>query len=287
MTMALDESARMTRWEKFRVSVIPISAVMSHMRDVKEEVSQTSGGNKYGWINYNNIEFNERTGDIRRFHVEYRGADGILSPSATAAIACMYYALVIKAVEISRYGVVEVGDNHWMNQTLEVKAAILNNMKGWTDGDRFGDTRNLHKYSDILISESLDLVQQLKSILIKVGPAYEVLEKLAERPIALRRCDGQTWKQIEKDLEVIVNSEGKLEIALSEIITLNQVAECKSLDEWIVAVGQVLRNDSDLNLQTDRTDNSEIEESILSFVERNKEDGKLVWSSKIGAPIII
>lgn len=284
MMMALDEPYRMTRWEKFRVSVIPISAVMSHMRDVKEEVAQTAGGNKYGWINYNHIEFNENNGDVRRFHVEFRAADGILSPSAIAALACMFYALIIKAVEISRYGVVEVGDNSWMTKSLEVKAALLNNMKSYQDGDRFGDTRNLHKYYDILIGESLDLVQQLKSVLIKVGPAYEILEKLAERPIALRRCDGQTWKQIEKDLEIIVNSEGKLEIALSEIITLNQVAECKNLDEWVNAVGQVLRNDPCLNVEID---DLEVEETVLSFVEKNREDGKLVWSSRIGAPIII
>lgn len=283
MVMGLDDPNRMTRWEKFRVSVIPVSAVMNHMRDVQEKVSNNSGGNKYGWINYNQIEFSE-AGDVRRFHVEFRAADGIMSPSAIAAIACMYYALVIKAVEISRYGVVEVGDQAWLEQTQEVKDALLNNTKGYQDGDRFSDNRNLSQYYDILIGESLDLVRQLKSILIKIGPAYEVLEKLAERPCALRRCDGQSWEGIEKDLEVIMNEDGKLDVALSEIVTLNQVSECKDMVEWVQVTGQVLRKDPNLAIDED---NATIEDVIRGFVDKNREDGKLVWSKRIGAPIMI
>jgi hypothetical protein len=283
MVMGLDEPKRMTRWEKFRVSVLPISAVMYNMREVQEKVSANSGGNKYGWINYNNIEF-ANSGDVRRFHVEFRAADGIMSPSAIAAIACMYYALVIKSVEISRYGVVEIGDQAWLEQTMEVKNALLNNTKGYQDGDRFSDTHELHRYHDILIGESLDLVRQLKSILINIGPAYEVLEKLAERPCALRRCEGQSWEDIEKSLEVIMNKEGRLDVALSEIVTLNQVSECKDLDEWIQITGQILRKDPELGVDVD---NAAVEDMIRLFVEKNREDGKLVWSTRIGSPIMI
>ena len=58
----------------------------------------------------------ENKNNINRFHVEFRAADCLLSPSATAAIACMYYALIIKAVEISRYGLTEVGDGEWLDR---------------------------------------------------------------------------------------------------------------------------------------------------------------------------
>lgn len=283
MMMGLDDPNRMTRWEKFRVSVLPISAVMNHMREVRGEVSNAAGGNKYGWINYNQVDFGA-DGDVSRFHVEFRAADGIMSPSAIAAIACMYYALIIKSVEISRYGVVEIGDKEWFEQTKTVKDALLNNTKGYQDGDRFSDTRDLHKYHDILIGESQDLVRQLKAILIEIGPAYEVLEKLAERPCALRRCEGQTWKDIENDLAVIMSKEGRLDIALSEIIVLNQVSECKDVDEWIHSVGQMLREDPALNIDTD---NATVEDTIREFIDKNRDDGKLMWSSKIGGPIMV
>lgn len=283
MMMGLDEPHRMTRWEKFRVSVLPVSAVMNHMREVQGEVSSQAGGNKYGWINYNNIEFGEN-GDLRRFHVEFRAADGIMSPSAVAALGCMYYALIIKAVEISRYGVVEIGDQEWLDRAMKAKTTILNNMKGYQDGDRFGDTSNIGKYQEMFVAESLDLVRQLKSILIKIGPAYEVLEKLAERPCAIRRCEGQTWKDIEADLAVIVNEEGRFEIALSEIITLNQISECQDETEWIEEVGRILRADPELAIDPD---NAEVEDTIREYVEKNREDGRLVWSTRIGAPIMI
>lgn len=283
MMMGLAEQHRMTRWEKFRVSVMPVSAVMSHMRNVQQEVSSHAGGNKYGWINYNQLEFSSE-GDIRRFHVEFRACDGLNSPSAVAAIACMYYALVIKAVEISRYGVVEIGDADWFDQAQKVKGALLNNMKGYQEGDRFADTSKLHKYYDTLVCESLDLVRQLKSILIKIGPAYEVLEKLAERPCALRLVDGQPWGEIEDDLKVIMNKEGLFEVALSEIITLNQVSECKDLDEWINAVSQILRKDPELSIDSD---NAEVGDTVTNYINKRQEDGDLVWSKPIGAPILI
>lgn len=281
MTMALNEQNRMTRWEKYRVSVLPISAVMHHMKNVKAEVSRTAGGNKYGWINYNSVGFS-RDGNVSRLHVEFRAADGLLSPSATAAIACMYYALVIKAVNISRYGVVEIGDKRWMDQAGEVKDSMLNNMKGYQDEDRFADTSNIHKYYNVLITESLDFVRQLKSILTKVGPAYEVLEKLAECPIAIRRCDGQTWAEIEEDLQIIMSKEDYFDVALSEIITLNQVSECKDFDEWTDTVSAILKEDIDLD-----TDGVEVGDNIRSFIEKNRDDGKLVWSNSIGGPITI
>lgn len=283
MMMGLDEPERMTRWEKFRVSVLEISAVKDMMQNVLKQVSANAGGNKYGWVNYNPVEFNGN-GQVRRFHVEMRAADGLLSPSALAALGCMQYALAIKAVEISRYGLLEVGDEAWMNQARQVKDAILNNMKGYQDGDRFGDTSNLHQYYEILRSEAIDLVQQLKPILIRIGPAYEVLEKLAERPCALRRCDGETWEQIEKDLEVIVNEEGKLDIALSEIITLNQVCECSDMTEWIQTVGQILRNDPEMEIDPD---NAVLEDNIQEYIDNKRDAGELVWSGRIGGPIII
>ena len=157
-------------------------------------------------------------------------------------------------------------------------------MKGYQDGDRFGDTSSLHKHYDVLIGESLDLVRQLKAILIKIGPAYEVLERLAERPCALRLVEGQTWQTIENDLKVIMNEEGMFEVAVSEIITLNQVSECKDLDEWVTTVGQILREDPELSIDPD---NAEVEDTVKSYVAKKSEDGELVWSTPIGAPILI
>lgn len=283
MVMGLPEQDHLTRWEKFRVSVLPYSAVLSKMPEVRKQVSSGAGGNKYGWANYNLVEFEKTTGDIRRLHVEMRACDGLLSPSAVAAIGCMYYALMIKAVEISRYGIVEIGDESWMAQAEEVKGAMLNGT-GDYKGSRLADTSQLHRYYDQLISESMDLVRQLKSILIKIGPAYEVLEKLAERPCALRLNAGHSWERIEDDLKIIMSEEGVLDIALNEIIVLNQVVECKDEREWIEAVGAMLRESGEV---PGIAEAGNLLDEIGQYIVRKKNDGELVWSERVGAPLLI
>lgn len=282
MMMGLDTPDHLTRWEKFRVSVLPYSAVTGSMKDVQSQVSHGSGGNKYGWINYNQLGFAD-DGNIRRMHVEFRACDGLNSPSAIAAIACMYYALVIKAVDLSQYGVVEIGDEAWLNQAQKIKDALMNGT-GDYKGSRFSDTSALHKYYDQLVNEALDLVFQLKAILIKIGPAYDVLERLAERPCAMRRIDGHTWEQIESDLKVVIGEEGKLENAIREIVTLNLVRDCKDMAEWVSTVGQVLREDPELGIGPD---DDTIESAVSEFVESRKNDGEMIWSNRIKAPIMI
>ena len=281
MMMGLDTPEHLTRWEKFRVSVIPISAIINSMAVVKDQVASASGGSKYGWINYNRIEFSN-DGNIKRFHVEFRACDSFLSHSAIAAISCMYYALLIKAIEISRYGVVEVGDKTWLKQTQEIKNSLLNNMKGYQDGDRFSDTSNLSQYYDLLIGDSLEFVRQLKHILIEIGPAYEVLEKLAEKPIALRRCEGQTWEQIEDSLKVIIDKEGCIEETIREIIDLRHISECRDLPEWIKNVTDIVKKQS-----TEEETDLDLKNTITKFVDSKCNDGELIWSTSIGAPVFI
>lgn len=278
MTMGLDEPNRMTRWEKFRVSVLPVSAVYSTMLEVRDEVARIAGGNKYGWINYNNNGF-DNEGNIKTFHVEFRNSDCLLSPSVTAALACMYYALIIKAIEISRYGIVEVGDNNWLKYTTKVKEAMLNNMKSYDAGDRFSDTSTLSQYYNNLISESLDLTRQLKHILIKIGPGYEVLEKLAEKPIALRRCAGQTWEDIENDFAVLINEESALEIKINEFIDLRLIEDCKDLGEWIDEIQRTFKSTEEFRK------NDNLTENIARYFEIHLADAEIMWSNSIGAPI--
>lgn len=278
MTMGLDDPVHMTRWEKFRVSVLPVSAVYNTMMEVREEVASIAGGNKYGWINYNNNGF-DSNGNIKTFHVEFRGADCVISPSVVAALACMYYGLVIKAVEISRYGIVEVGDNDWLKRATEIKEAMLNNTKPYDAGDRFANTSKLSQYYNDLISESLELTRQLKHILIKVGPAYEVLEKLAEKPIALRRCASETWEDIEKEFAVIIDDTDILEIKINEFIDLRLIEDCKSLEEWIDEIQQVFRTTEEFK------NDQQLPNKITKYFESHLADGEVIWSTSIGAPI--
>jgi len=284
MTIALDNPKHMTRWEKFRVSVLPISAVLNTMPNVQATVRHNSAcgnphGNKYGWVNYELCSFTP-AGNVKRFHVEMRAADGILCPSAIAAMACLYYALAVKAVEISRYGILEVEDKEWLDKSLQIKEAMMNNMKDYNAGDRFSDTSNLHKYYDVLREESLDLCRQLKHILIKTGPAYNVLECLAQKPIALRRCEGEDWEKIEKDIEVPRTEETRFETKVNEYIDMRLIDECKTISEWVVAVSSAIKEEfsaADENIET----------KVRDYIESKRNDGDLIWSDKLGTVVSI
>jgi len=284
MAMGLDDPKHLTRWEKFRVSVLEHSPVMASMMAVKDEVHRTSGGNKYGWVNYMNTAFGD-DGSIKRFHVEMRVLDALMSPSAVAAFGCLYVAMLIKAVEISRYGLLNVGDSDWLAHAMEVKNAILNNMKGYQDGDRFGDTHNLPAYSEELTRESFELIAQTKHILIRLGPCYDILEKLAERPCALRRVSGQPWPDIERDLAVQMPQETLFEAKLAELIDIRAVDQCHDKGEWVSEVARVLTEDSEVKKMD--LGGIAIAERIQEYLENKERDGELIWMDKLGAVALI
>lgn len=280
MTSALPELERLTRWEKFRVSVIEISPAYEPMSMVARKVHSKADGKKYGWVNYDNVRF-DQNGDVNRFHVEMRGADGILSPSAIAAIACLYFALLIKATEISRYGLLEVfTDKKVMEEALEAKEALLNNRKGYHDGDRFSNTTGFEKYQDVYIRDSLDLIRIVKPILAKLGPAYDVLEALAIRPVSLRRCEGETWEEIEKDLEVQQDEEDRLHNKVRELIHLQMVIDCVDSSEWVRVVKDVLKEDDEIV-------DKEVIDCVDNLVMAKQVEGQWVWSNRIGTMLIV
>jgi len=277
MTIALDDPEHMTRWEKFRVSVLGISPVAKDMYTVVDEVAKNAGGCKYGWVNYNRTSFVSKN-KINRFHIEMRAADATLCPTIYAALACLYYALAIKAVEISRYGLLKVGEEEWLKKAKAMKEALMNNLSDYGDSNRLSKTDGILDYKEDYIKESLDLVSQLKGILMKLGPAHDVLIKLAERPAALRRINGDTWEDIERDLEVQIGESDHIEFKLNEIVDLRIIEDCRTLGEWITEVNRVLTEDEEID---QKVDNDEIEE----FVNTKMREGEVVWSDSIGSVV--
>ena len=274
MCCGLDEHERLTRWEKYRVSILDVSPVRMDMDQIihhMEEKSQKKRG-KYGWVNYKFTRFDDDN-NLTRLHVEMRALDGIMSASAVTALTCMYYALVIKAIEISRYGLLEVGSQEWMEQSVKVKDRLMNNTSGWQEGDRFSDTSKLTNQDiEFLQLEATDLNNQLKHILLKIGPAYDVLESLANKPIAIRRCEGQNWDQIESDLAVYQPKEVKYEKVLSEHIDMRSFVKCENEKEWCVNVFSAISKDEGTDLTA----------QLNNILEDNKNDGEYIWSGNLG-----
>jgi hypothetical protein len=281
MTIAMDDPNHMTRWEKFRVSILEFSPVTKSMRRVNEEIAKHAhkhgSRDKYGFVNYQKTRFSGE--DVDRFHVEFRQPDSTMCPTYYASLACLHYALVIKAVEISRYGLLKVGDENWLKKAKKMKALILNGVGEYGD-NRLGDTKNLLDNRDYFIDESLDMVSQLKSTLMKLGPSYEVLVKLAERPVAMRRIDGDTWEEIEESLSVEMTTVDQLELKLGEIIDMRLIDDCSTMEEWMSEAERCLKEDDSLEEDVDKSD-------IEAFVKGKMREGEMIWSDSTGCMMLI
>jgi hypothetical protein len=280
MTAALDDPNHITRWEKFRISIMDMSPVMQDMPRVVKSIAQHSGGSdggKYGFVNYNKTRF--RGNDVEKFHIEFREADSTLCPTWYAALACLHYAMVIKAVEISRYGLLKIGDEAWLKQAKRMKEIILNGSGDWGNS-RVSNTEKVLDNVEYFVQDSLDLVNQLKSILLRMGPAYDVLIKLAERPASLRRIDGEKWESIEKDLAVEITDIGKIERKLDEVIDLRLIDDCKDPEEWIKSVVKCVKDDEESDVDID-------EERVQKFVDTKMREGEMIWSESTGCMLSI
>lgn len=282
MAMALDKPNHMTRWEKFRVSILEMSPVTKSMAEVASQIATKStklaNKEKYGWANYNRMVF-ANDNNINKFHVEMRVSDSTMCPSYYAGMACLFYSLVIKAAEISRYGVLKIGDEEWLKNAMVLKEAILNGTGGY-DGSRVGNTQHVLEYREEYTAQSVDMLNQLKGILIKLGPAYDVLIKLAQTPIALRRIDGDKWSDIEASLAVGMQDADQIEFRLNEIVDLRHIEDCRNVDEWIEEVSKIANDTEGLNINITKAD-------VKTFVDNKMRNGILIWSDTTGSVLSI
>jgi len=273
MSAGLDDYEHFTRWEKFRQSVLDVSPVSNSMPALINIMEERTGKlrGKYGWVNYMFCRFNDNN-DLTKFHLEMRSLDGIMSPSAVTAMACLFYAMIIKAVEISRYGLLEVGDETWMKRSMQVKKRLLNGNGGY-DSNRLSCTADLTDEDfDFLKREAYELNNQLKHILLKLGPVYEVIEKLAYSPAAIRRCAGKTWDEIEEELAVYIPKETKLEKLLASHIDMRTYVKCKDEKEWCINIIKDISEE----------EKEDVSEALNAIITAYKSDGEYIWSDNLG-----
>jgi len=145
---------------------------------------------------------------------------------------------------------------------------------------RVGDTSKLLDNVEYFVQESLDLVGQLKSILLKLGPAYDVLLKLAKKPVSLRRIEGETWDDIEQELLVEMNTSDRLEMKMSEVIDLRLVDDCRDMEEWATEVQRMMLEDENVDREVSK-------DEIMEFVEGKTREGEMIWSESAGCILAV
>lgn len=267
LTSTGNNLATLTRWAKFRRSLIGHSADRHNMYTVVDEIrSRMDNNNRYGMVNYGPVKFCRKTGNIKRLHFEIRASDGCLSAASIAAQACLIQAMLLKAVDISRHGVLKSGSEEYMSLAATIGERLCNNHGDW-NGPRTSDTSRLDPYINDLMSQATELVTLCKSFLVDDHPAYDVLLGLAKRPISLRRCDGSSWENIEREL-LPKNREFLYDAKLLEIIDLMVVTECESPRQWLECVSQ----DNGLSL-----------DNVARDIRAMEDGGAVFWNNIVGS----
>lgn len=269
----------LTRWAKFRQSLCRFSALSARMQRVREEMAasitsmRSSQKGKYASVTYQFCRF-DAAGDVATFHIENRIADGSLSPAVSTAWAMLCYALVLKAVRLSQYGILEVGGPEYREHTKTIRPHLISGeTRDWGE-DRFGNTGELGAYIPWLQENAKEMINLLKPELSNMGPSHDILLALADRPCSLRLIGGDSWEKIEKDLyadfELGLPQDWESDAELREVVDLASIVECDTLETWIEEVAAYLGKDPD-----------RVAEAITAMLER----GEYRWSEPIGGLI--
>lgn len=269
-----------TRWEKFRKSVLPFSTLQRKMSVVTQEVNKASKSKrKYAMMNYEQLQFDEH-GDVSQLHVEARYMDGNICPSVITAHACLVYGMMLKAVELSRYGVLQSGTPEYMEQQKEMYNCLCNGDGPW-DGSRFSDTSNIGPYVKTLREQATQLVRLVKSTLTEHTPADEILRSLAETPLTYHRIKGKSWEEIE-DMFIRREPQGNNELdnSMMRIIAVGAVAECEDTEEWVHTVTQQIATEREVGDDGEKT--KELREQVRTLVDSKLDNRSVFWSREIG-----
>jgi hypothetical protein len=278
LTSTGDSKEHLTRWLKFRKSILPYSPITSSMYDLVQKMKTEIDSyraeeiGKYAIVNYNWMRFDEDDKSlVKRFHIEFRGPDGNLSATATTAIAALHWALILKAAKISKWGLLEAFTVETAHLQRAIFGTLVNNINNTEN--RVSHTAEFfaNGYDAIVIEDALQLIRLLKSELLLCGNSYEVLNSLAKKPMSIRRIEGMSWKDIERSLDTLSvrldEHDSKVEMA----IELGSVSnKSRTREDYVRALAEAL----DLSLPEE-----EINKSLGKLVSA----GKIIWSEPLGA----
>ncbi len=155
------------------------------------------------FLNLEHVRFDE-AGNVTDFHLEFRFPDADLAPTSIVAKTFLFLALILKAVELSQYGVIHVGRIQEWRRKIQILHWLSNNEGNLATSDTQQITPEIIEELRVGCRELLELLKPIFGRFARVSfegsedhPAFEVLTLLAETPISLLRCSGRDWTEIE------------------------------------------------------------------------------------------
>lgn len=254
------------------LEMVKLSPVTMSMPEIFQTLKQSKQVPMHqNFLNLEHIRFIDDDQKIKPFHLEFRFPDTTLSANAITAFNFLFLSLLLKAVDLSQYGIIHVGNVKEWRRKIEI-LNLLNNNEG---NLACSDTSQVN---DAVIYE---LRSGLKEMLLILESTFErlgvikvkyLLEALSDQPISLLRCSGMNWLEIEdylnRQFQVEVISFDKQDLRVMQAIELYEWMGFGSKHEWSMRVA--------LELCISKVD---LETSLMRIHERRG----LKWDTQKGA----
>lgn len=147
------------------------------------------------YLNLEHLHFTE-TGEVMPFQVEFRFPDANLSPTSVTAKTFLFLAILLKAVDLSQYGVIHVGKIGPWRRKVELLNMLSNNDGNLATSDTSAITDDIIEELRQGSYELLDLLAPTFERFVD-NPALDILLALVEHPVSLLRSAGYEWDEIE------------------------------------------------------------------------------------------
>ncbi|MEA3339875.1 MAG: hypothetical protein U9R15_07905, partial [Chloroflexota bacterium] len=175
------------------------------MREIQQLLRESKRVPEHqNFLNLEHVTFTDE-GAVQNFHVEFRFPDADLSPTSIVAKTFFFLGVLLKAVEMSQYGVIHVGRVREWQRKKELLDMLSNNDGNLATSDTSEVTPEVIDELRAGCREMLELLKPVLSRFARVScegsedhPAFEVLCLLAETPISLLRASGRDWIEIEQ-----------------------------------------------------------------------------------------
>lgn len=221
---------------------------------------RSSFSDRYNAINIRPMVFDIDDDKIKNFHVEFRFPDGTLFPAQMAALNILFKSIVLKAINLSKYGTIE------FDNSTENLYCFKNNGNDYDEDDDYSDNEYgadvfLNSFSeddrmsamvldDIMrdiFKLSSELIDILEPEIINIDKlALPLLKTLSKTPISMMFKEQGTddLRVINDMLEEIIDENYKRVdeqvMPLMEVIDLGMIKNTETVDEWFEKAGELV-----------------------------------------------
>jgi hypothetical protein len=220
--------------------LMALDAARMDMMEIKSVTEKSERVREHN--NFLNIERVAFAGPelVKAFHFEYRFPDMDMTRIGTVAKAYLPCAFILRAVELSKYGVIDPDP-----EELARRARLLSRLSNDRGRDSMSDTSELTD-DDLaaLRDQARAMVRSLKPIWTFFDPkVHRALSLLAMTPVSMLRHHGNGWSDIESILASTTYRGGSEDPLRDRVVTMLELMEihgCDTPREWMRRAGRAL-----------------------------------------------